>query len=53
MAESDYAHPVKGLNSLSTEYAAAVVVLGAMAILIIIRRGFRGVSLGGASVRVG
>lgn len=37
---------------LSTPHAAAVVVLGALAFLILINRGFRGVSVGGVSVGV-
>jgi hypothetical protein len=39
-------------SGLSTEHAAAVVVIGALAVLILIRRGFRGVSVGGVSVGV-
>lgn len=36
----------------NTQYAAAGIVLGALAALVLIRRGFRGVSVGGVSVGV-
>lgn len=37
-----------------TDHAAAVIVLGSLALLILIRRGFRGVGVPGvASLRVG
>lgn len=44
--ESDMTHPVKS-GGLSTEHAAAVIVLACLAFLILIRRGFRGVALVG------
>lgn len=47
----EYANPVKG-GGISTEHAAAVVVLGALAFLILVRRGFRGVSAGGVGVSI-
>lgn len=37
---------------LSTPHAAAVVVLGALAFLILVNRGFRGISAGGVSVGI-
>jgi len=37
---------------LETPHAAAVLVIGALAFLILVRRGFRGVSVGGVSVGV-
>lgn len=37
---------------LDTPHAAAAIVLGALAFLILINRGFRGVSAGGISVGV-
>jgi hypothetical protein len=37
--------PVKG-TGLTVEHSTAIVVLGALAFLILIRRGFRGVSVG-------
>jgi len=40
--------PVKG-QGLSTEQAAAAVVLGSLAALIAIRRGFRGISVSRAT----
>ncbi len=40
--------PVRGIKALSTEYAAAVIVIGSLFILIAIRRGFfRGVKVPG------
>lgn len=38
---------------LTAERAAAIIILAALGLLILINRGFRGVSVGGASVRVG
>lgn len=35
------------LGGVTTEYAAAALVIGALAALILIRRGFRGVSIPG------
>jgi hypothetical protein len=43
--------PVKG-GGMQTEHGVAVVVIGALVALIMIRRGFRGVSVGGASIGV-
>lgn len=37
---------------LDTPQAAAAIVIGALAFLILVNRGFRGVSLGGVSVGV-
>lgn len=37
---------------LSTPHAAAAIVIGALAFLWVINRGFRGVSVGGVSVGV-
>ena len=37
---------------LTTERAAAIVVIGALALLILINRGFRGVSVGGVSASI-
>jgi len=39
-------------TGLTPERAAAVVVIGALIILILIKRGFRGVSAGGVSLNV-
>lgn len=39
-------------NDTSVPYATAGVVLGALALLFLIRRGFRGVSVGGVGVSV-
>ena len=40
-------NPVRGGSGLTTEHAAAVVVLGSLVILILVRRGFRGVGVPG------
>lgn len=40
------------VNALNTEHVAAAVVIGALLILILIRKGFRGVSVGGATLSV-
>lgn len=45
-------HPVSGEAGLTTPRAAAVVVLSALVLLILIRRGFHGVSALGVSVAV-
>lgn len=37
---------------LGTPHAAAILVIGALAFLVLINRGFRGVSVGGVSVGV-
>lgn len=42
--------PVKGMGALTVPHAAAAVVIGALVFLILIRRGFRGVSAGGVGV---
>jgi hypothetical protein len=42
----------QSLSNLSTSHASAVVVLGSLAILIALRMGFRGVSVGGVNVGV-
>lgn len=39
-------------GNLSPEHAAAAVVIGSLVLLILIRRGFRGVNLGGVGVNV-
>jgi hypothetical protein len=41
-------NPVRGnMSGLTTEHAAAVVVIGSLVFLILIRRGFRGVGVPG------
>lgn len=47
----DQGNPIKG-GGLSTEHATAALVIGCLAALILIRRGFRGVNLGGVGVSV-
>lgn len=48
-------NPVRGnMSGLTTEHAAAVVVIGSLVFLILIRRGFRGVGIPGvAGVKIG
>lgn len=48
---TDYDNPVD-TGSFTTPHAAAGIVLGCMAALWLIRRGFRGVSVGGAGIHV-
>lgn len=43
-------NPIRG--GFTTEHAAAALTLGALALLILIARGFRGLSVGGVSVGV-
>jgi hypothetical protein len=44
-------YPVKG-QGFTVEHAAAVVVIGSLLFLILVRRGFRGISAGGVSVGI-
>lgn len=39
-------------NGLTTEYAAAGIVITCLILLWVIRRGFRGINVGGVSVSV-
>lgn len=48
--ESMSRNPIKG--GWTTEHAAAALVIGALLLLILIGRGFRGVSVGGVAVGV-
>jgi hypothetical protein len=51
--DTNPSNPVGNLGmGWDTPQYTAVVVIGAMLFLVMIRRGFRGVSLGGASLRV-
>lgn len=47
----DGMNPVKG-SGLTTAHATGIVVFAALAFLILIKRGFRGVSAGGVSIGV-
>jgi hypothetical protein len=51
-AESDYDNPVKTFGGFSTEHMAGALVIGALVFLILVGRGFRGVSVGGVGVSV-
>lgn len=48
---NDYDNPVDG--GFTTAHAAAGIVVGCLVALWAIRRGFRGVNIGGTGVRVG
>jgi hypothetical protein len=48
----DQTHPVKGPRGIDTPGAAAALVIGALVFLILVRRGFRGVNVGGVGVSV-
>ena len=45
-------NPVKGGQGIKTEHVVAGIVLGCLAALILLRRGFRGVSAAGISVGI-
>jgi len=44
-------HPVK-MGAISTEHVAGGLVIGALVFLILVRRGFRGMNVGGVGVSV-
>lgn len=48
--ESVSRNPIKG--GWTTEHAAAALVIGSLIFLILVGRGFRGISVGGASIGV-
>jgi len=48
----EYDHPVK-IGGFGTPQACAIIVIGALVFLILIKRGFRGVSAGGVGVKLG
>lgn len=45
-------NPDAKLSMLKTPSAAAILVIGSLVFLILVRRGFRGVSAGGVSVGI-
>lgn len=47
----DGMNPVKA-NGITTAYASGIVVLGALLFLVLVKRGFRGVSAGGVSLGI-
>jgi hypothetical protein len=49
--DAEMVNPVKPLG-LTTEHSAAVIVIGSLLALILIRRGFRGVSAGGVGINI-
>lgn len=50
--EQSYENPVKTFGGFSTEHVAGAIVIGALVFLILVGRGFRGISAGGVSVGV-
>lgn len=48
-----YGQSFHGMNGFSTAHSAGIIVVGSLVFLILIRRGFRGISAGGAGVRIG
>lgn len=50
--EADYNNPITATGFWTTEHTAGAVVLGSLAFLILVARGFRGISAGGVSVGV-
>jgi hypothetical protein len=50
--EASYEHPVKTFGGFTTEHMAGALVIGSLIFLILVGRGFRGISVGGASVNV-
>lgn len=56
MSHNDYStansNPVSSVQGLTTAHAAGVVVLACVAALVLIRRGFRGVNVGGVNVGI-
>lgn len=51
MYGNEQEYPISG-GGFTTEHAAAAIVIGALVALVLIRRGFRGVSVGGVSVGI-
>jgi hypothetical protein len=52
MAKSDEYAVGNSLSGVTTEHAAGAIVIGALVLLILVRRGFRGVSAGGVGISV-
>jgi hypothetical protein len=50
--EASYENPIKTFGGFSTEHMAGAVVIGALVFLILVGRGFRGLSAGGVHVGV-
>jgi len=51
--QTEMVNPVSDGRTIDTPQMAGVLVIGALVFLILIKRGFRGVNVGGAGVRVG
>lgn len=50
---SDGVNPVSDGRTIESPQVAGMLVIGALVFLILVKRGFRGVNVGGAGVRVG
>lgn len=50
--ETAYANPVSSVGAWDVPQYSAVVVIGALVFLFLIRKGFRGVNVGGVSLNV-
>ncbi len=48
----DYDNTTARIGGIATEHAAAILVFGSLLFLIMVRRGFSGVSVGGVGVSV-
>lgn len=54
VVDSEMQNPVSGFRGLTTERATAVLVIGCLIVLILLRRGFRGVGVPGVgSINIG
>ena len=51
--QTEMVNPVSDGRTIDTPQMAAVLVIGALVFLILVKRGFRGVNAGGAGVRIG
>jgi hypothetical protein len=51
--QTNMVNPVSDGRSFDTPQVAGALVIGALVFLILVKRGFRGVSAGGAGVRIG
>lgn len=50
--EQSYENPIKTFGGFTTEHMAGALVIGALVFLILVGRGFRGISAGGVGVSV-
>ena len=50
---NEMVNPVSDGRTIDTPQMAGILVIGSLVFLILVKRGFRGVNVGGAGVRVG